>query len=371
MRLQEIKLVNFRKHSDLTFVPSDGINVLYGPNGSGKTNILEAVHYCALAKGLNKSLDRECLRFTADFFLLQSRFADERDIEITVKVSYAKTSDKKIFINSEELKKYSGLIGRIPCITFSPMELTVINGSPQERRRFIDNALSQTDKRYLDDLLQYRRVLQQRNTLLSAMDGRCGNGANLEAWTEKLSFLAGSIISARLNFIDRLLACCNPVYEQLGFGEVPGIGYRSSVSRQVVGMKEKEIAEIMMHRFREVASQELHRKLTLLGSHRDDIVFRLDGVEVKKYASQGQLRTFLIAIKLALQRLIREVTGESPLFLLDDLFSELDRNRVEKVLLLLEGSGQSIITATDKPEFDGIHCISIRQIAGAIQGEDP
>ncbi|WP_294344396.1 DNA replication/repair protein RecF [Prosthecochloris sp.] len=371
MRLQEIKLVNFRKHSDLIFAPTDGINVLYGPNGSGKTNILEAIHYCALAKGLNKSLDRECLRFTADYFLLHGRFIDERDIEIAVKVSYAKASDKKIFLNSEELKKYSGLVGRIPCITFSPMELTVVNGSPQERRRFIDNALSQTDKRYLDDLLQYRRVLQQRNTLLSVMGESTINSDNLDVWTERLSLLAGSIISARLDFIERLLIYCRSVYEQLGLGEVPGLSYRSSVSRQIADMKEKEIVEAMMLRFKEITSQELHRKQTLLGPHRDDIVFRLDGIEVKKYASQGQLRTFLIAIKLALQRFIHEVTGESPLFLLDDLFSELDRKRVEKVLLLLKGSGQSIITATDKQEFDGIHCISIRKIAGEIEAQDP
>ncbi len=359
MRLQQIKLVNFRKHPDLTFVPSDGINLLYGPNGSGKTNILEAVHYCALSKGLNRSLDRECLMFTADYFLLQSRFVDERDIEITVKVNYAKTSDKKIFVNSEELKKYSGLIGRVPCITFSPMELAVVNGSPQERRRFMDNALSQTNKRYLEDLLQYRRVLQQRNTLLATASEHTGN---LDVWTEKLSILAGSIISPRLAFIRHIRDYFMPLYEELGLGEVPGFSYRSSVGKQVSEMTEEEITGIMMQRFREIGSQEMYRKQTLVGPHRDDIIFRLNDVEVKKYASQGQLRTFLIAMKLALHQFVHEVTGEKPLFLLDDLFSELDRRRVERVLELLEGSGQSIITATDKQELDGVHCIAVENL---------
>lgn len=359
MRLQEIKLINFRKHAGLIFVPSDGINLLYGPNGSGKTNILEAIHYCALAKGLNRSLDRECLKFAADYFLLRSRFVDERNIESSVKVSYAKNSDKKIFVNGEELKKYSDLIGRIPCITFFPMELAVVNGSPQERRRFMDNALSQTNKRYLDDLLQYRRVLQQRNTLL----GGSGNGSldkdSFEVWTEKLSLLAGSIVSERLAFIKRLLNYFQPVYEELGLGEIPGFGYQASFGRQEPEMSAKEIIRIMVQRFREINSQEIYRKQTLLGPHRDDIVFRLNNFEVKKYASQGQMRTFLIALKIALQKFIREVTGEKPLFLLDDLFSELDRERVVKVLELLSDSGQSIITATEKQGFDVMNCVAV------------
>ena len=362
MRLQEIKLINFRKHNDLTFTPSGKINLLYGLNGSGKTNILEAIHYCTLARGLNKSLDRECLNFAADYFLLNGRFADERGMELAVKVSYAKNVEKKIFVNSEELKKFSQLIGRIPCILFSPMELTVVNGSPQERRRFMDNALSQTNKRYLDDLLQYRRVLQQRNTLLAAVSEKRVEKENIDVWTEQLSLLAASIVSSRTGFIMQLLEYFEPVYEKLGLGEIPGFSYRSSIGRQVADMTEDQLAVAMMHRFKEIELQELYRKQTLLGPHRDDVVFRLNGIEVKKYASQGQLRTFLIAMKLALQKLVCEVTGEKPLFLLDDLFSELDRKRVEKVLGLLDGSGQSIITATDKKEIDGVHSFSVEEM---------
>lgn len=362
MRLQEIKLVNFRKHPELTFTPSGGINLLYGPNGSGKTNVLEAVHYCTLAKGLNKSLDKECLNFSTDYFLLRSRFVDERGIDTAVKVSYAKTSDKKIFVNSEELKKFSDLIGRIPCITFSPMELAVVNGSPRERRRFMDNALSQTNKRYLDDLLQYRRVLQQRNFLLADAAEYTLKDNSFGVWTEKLSLLAGYIVSARLTFLDRLLHHFKPLYEELGLGEIPGFTYRASCGKLVPEMGEEEITGMMIQRFREIESQELYRKQTLLGPHRDDIMFRINDAEIKKYASQGQLRTFLIAIKLALQKLVREATGESPLFLLDDLFSELDGKRVDRVLELLGGSGQSIITATQKHKLKGVQCINVEEL---------
>lgn len=362
MRLKEIKLVNFKKHSELTYAPSDGINLLYGQNGSGKTNILEAVHYCALAKGFNKSLDRECMKFATDYFLLQSRFVDERELEIAVKVSYARTSDKKIFVNGEELKKFSGLIGRVPCITFSPMELAVVNGSPQERRRFMDNALSQTNKRYLEDLLHYRRVLQQRNTLLSEAFEDTLKSDSFGVWTEKLSQIAGSIISARLTFLDSLSGYFEPLYDELGLGEVPGFAYRASFCKLDHEMTEDAITSMIMQRFDEIGEQEQYRKQTLLGPHRDDIIFRLNDMEIKKYASQGQLRTFLITMKLALQKFIYDVTGEKPLFLLDDLFSELDRGRVERVLELLEGAGQSIITATEKRESKGVNCIDIEEL---------
>ncbi|MCG8344150.1 MAG: DNA replication/repair protein RecF [Chlorobiales bacterium] len=363
MRLQEIKLVNFRKHPELTFAPSDGINLLYGPNGSGKTNILEAVHYCALAKGLNKSLDRECLTFETNYFLLRSRFVDETGVEVFVKVSYEKASDKRIHVNSEELKKYSGLIGRIPCITFSPVEMSIINGSPQERRRFTDNALSQTNKRYLEDLLQYRRVLQQRNALLAESADRGTESGSLGVWTEKLSMLAGSIISSRLEFFDRLLVHLEQIYKEIGLGEVPGFIYMPSFGKLLSKTSDEDISRIMMQRLGEIGSREIYRRQTLLGPHRDDIVFRINDVEIKKYASQGQIRTFLIALKLALQRFVREFTGEPPIFLLDDLFSELDRKRVGKVLQLLEGAGQSIITATETQDIEGVHCIAVSELA--------
>lgn len=362
MRLKEIKLVNFRKHSELTYAPSDGINLLYGQNGSGKTNILEAVHYCALAKGFNKSLDRECVKFATDYFLLQGRFVDERDLEIAVKVSYAKTSEKKIIVNGEELKKFSGLIGRIPCITFSPVELGVVNGSPQERRRFIDNALSQTNKRYLEDLLQYRRVLQQRNTLLAEAVGNTLKNDSFRVWTEKLSQIAGSIISARLQFLDSLSSHFEPLYDELGLGEVPGFAYRASFWKLGRETAEDAITSMMIQRFDEIGEQEQYRKQTLLGPHRDDVIFRLNDMEIKKYASQGQLRTFLITIKLALQKFICDVTGEKPLFLLDDLVSELDKRRVERVFELLDGAGQSIITATEKRDLKGVHSITIEEL---------
>ncbi len=362
MRLQEINLLNFRKHKELKFTPFIGINLLYGANGTGKTNILEAIHYCIFAKGLNKTVDKECLNFSADYFLLNSKFLDDKKIESAVKVSYLKNSEKKIFFNGEELNKFSYLIGRIPCVTFSPMELMIINGAPQERRRFIDTALSQTTKRYLDDLLQFRRVLQQRNTLLTAIQDNSIDKTSLHVWNEKFAQLAGSIVLLRVDFIKELLEYFKPVYKQLDFGEIPDFFYHSSIGDITQERTKEELENAIIGRLEAIELQEIYRKQTLVGPHRDDIVFKLNGIDIKKYASQGQQRTFLIALKIAMQKMFYDMTGESPLFLLDDLFSELDKVRTEKVLELLQESGQSIITATEEKKIDNGHCIALEEI---------
>ncbi len=367
MRLKEIRLTNFRQHAGLVFAPSGGINLIYGPNGSGKTNLLEAVHYCALTKGLNGAPDRECLRFGEVYFLLRAGFLNDSDIDTDVRVAYSKNSEKRIFVNNEELKRFSRLIGRIPCITFSPMELSVVNGPPGERRRFLDNILSQTNRSYLDDLLQYRRVLQQRNALLAAVSEKRAGRENICVWTENLALLAGSIIASRTVFIERFMDYFHPVYSELGLGEEPAVTYRCSMGKHREGAAAEDISKELVSRLGEIEQQEVWRRQTLLGPHRDDIVFLLNGFDLKKYASQGQLRTFLIALKIALQKFVRYLTGEKPLFLLDDLFSELDRTRVERVLELLQGEGQAIITVTESRDISGIDEISIRELAEAAK----
>ncbi len=362
MYLEEIHIVNFRKHRDLTYVPSKGVNLLYGPNGSGKTNILEAIHYCSLAKGMNRSLDRECLRFDADYFLLRSRYIDATGRETEVKVSYEKSREKKIVVNNEELKKFSGIIGKIPCVTFTPYDLGVVNGAPQERRRFIDTALSQSYRTYLDTILQYRRVLQQRNALLARHDHDRQIATDLEIWTEKLASYGASIIQERLSFLDRLEKVIKPLYQELGLEEIPGFRYHHTSGRISGEMNKKDIEACILERFEAVAAQEFMRQQTMIGPHRDDMVFTINGIDARKYASQGQTRTFLIALKLALQRMIRDIIGESPVFLLDDLFSELDEYRVDRILSILEGSAQAIITTTEKRSFSTAECMNIEEI---------
>lgn len=363
MRLQHITYENFRNHRLLSFEPHAGINLLYGPNGSGKTSMLEGIHFCALTKGFVSTADSECLAFSQNYFLLNSVFFDESECGITVKITCTKEKEKQIIVNNSEIKPFSRHIGRVPCITFSPQEIVIVNGAPAERRRFIDSALSQTDRRYLDDLLAYRRVLLQRNAMLLQLheQNRPPNDMLL-LWTEQLSRLAASIVHARLKFAVLFFLHFKELYSRLSVNEDPSVLYRCSLGNISAGVSLEELYLLFISKFKEIEKQEILRTQTLVGPHRDDLVFLLDGKEIKKYASQGQMRTFLICLKLSQHRFFFEIIGEKPLCLLDDVFSELDSIRTADILSILETCGQTIITSTEIKEQSNIHALSIETL---------
>ena len=363
MRLQRITYENFRNHRLLIFEPYEGINLLYGSNGSGKTSMLEGIHFCALTKGFVSSADSECLMFSKDYFLLNALFIDESESDINVKIIYTKEKEKQIIVNNSEIKPFSRHIGRVPCITFSPQEIVIVSGAPAERRRFIDNALSQTDRRYLDDLLAYRRVLQQRNAMLVQLyeEHRSYNDM-LSLWTEQLSKLAASIVHARLKFAALFLYHFKELYSQLSVDENPAIHYRCSLGSISADISLEELYSLFIEKFKEIEKQEILRTQTMIGPHRDDLVFLLNDKEIKKYASQGQMRTFLICLKLSQHRFFSDILGEKPLCLLDDVFSELDSRRTADILSILETCGQTIITSTEIKERPDIHTLSIETL---------
>ncbi|NMW18156.1 MAG: DNA replication and repair protein RecF [Chlorobiaceae bacterium] len=360
MRLKSITYENFRNHRFLRFNPSSGINLLYGPNGSGKTSILEGIHFCALTKGFLGSPDNESLSFSKDYFLLNSIFCDGNNSDINVKIIYTKEKDKQVIVNSSEIKRFSQHLGRIPCITFSPQEIVIVHGAPAERRRFIDNTISQTDRRYLDDLLAYRRVLLQRNALLLHLyeiDER--NSDMLTIMTEQLAKIAASLIYARIKFLSLFFYHFKALYSLLMINEDPAILYRCSAGKISEDPSLEELYSLISLKFKQIKKQEIARTQTLIGPHRDELVFLLNEKEIKKYASQGQMRTFLICLKLSQHRYLSEITGEEPLSLLDDVFSELDEKRTEDILGILETYGQTIITSASKKEHSNITALSI------------
>ncbi len=363
MRLQRITYENFRNHRLLSFEPLPGINLLYGPNGSGKTSVLEGIHFCALTKGFVSAADSECLMFSQDYFLLNGLFIDEGESNITVKIAFTKEKEKQIIVNNSEIKPFSRHIGRVPCITFSPHEIVIVNGAPGERRRFIDNAISQTDRRYLDDLLAYRRVLQQRNAILVQLyeQGRPQNDM-LSLWTEQLSRLASSIVHARIKFAALFFIHFKELYSRLSVNENPSLLYRCSLGNFKADTTLEELYLLFIEKFKEIEKQEILRTQTMIGPHRDDLVFLLNGKEIKKYASQGQMRTFLICLKLSQHRFFSEILGEKPLSLLDDVFSELDCRRTADILNILETFGQTIITSTEIKEQTNINALSIETL---------
>ena len=363
MRLERLHYQNFRNHRLLTFEPNDGVTVIYGINGSGKTSLLEGIHYCALTKGFVGATDNECLLFSSDFFSLDGNFLSDKEVSTAVKIIYTKEKEKQIIVNNSDVKPFSRHIGRIPCITFSPLEMVIVNGAPVERRRFIDNAISQTDKKYLADLLSYKRVLQQRNALLTQLSAKKSLHTDmLSLWTEQLSRLAASIVHARVQFIAAFINQFRQLYGQFSVDKNPRIIYRTSLGNVTEDTPLDILYTFFLIKYQETERHEIYRAQTLTGPHRDDLLFLLDDKEIKKYASQGQLRTFLIVLKLTLYRFYVETLEEKPICLLDDIFSELDSSRVADIFTILEACGQTIITSAEKKAPGNITVLSVESL---------
>lgn len=359
MRLKSIGIENFRNHRHLEFEPGQRITNIYGCNGSGKTSILEAIHYCALTKGFSGNSDRDCLMFGEEMFTIRSSFESDQGSETKVAVAYAPSKEKRILVNEQELQIFSRHIGLIPCVTFTPRELVIITGGPAERRRFMDTAICQYDRTYLSDLLQYRRVLQQRNALLSSYGDLAAVETSLEVLTDQLVTHAVEIVAARERFIGSFSVMLDEVYLWQPDGAKSAITYHSSLHHDETQLSKTEMNAQFRERYRVLKKQELLRRQTLAGPHRDDLQLYLNGREIRKYASQGQQRAFLVAMKMTMHTYLHEHSDEMPVTLLDDLFSELDAKVSSVMLETLSSKGQVIITSTEKRDGNDITFFSI------------
>ena len=332
MVLRDISLIGFKNISDDRLALSDGINCFVGDNGAGKTNLLDAVHCLSMAKSMLTMTDSQSVRHGDEFFVLDGCFVADDGRQEQVCCSYSRRSGKTLKRNGKEYERLSDHVGAFPIVVVSPADSALISDSADERRRYLNSFISQIDKAYLTALIRYNAALAERNKLLKTQPEQ----AMIEIY-DRLLCQSGEHIHTRAEIIDQMKPLVENYYALLcEERETIGIEYRSELSERPLS----ELLEASLQR-------DLANRFTTCGIHRDDMVLSIGGYPLRKYGSQGQQKSFLIALKLAQYRLSAEATGEKPILLLDDLFDKLDMRRVEKLLGLVSGDGFGQICITD------------------------
>lgn len=339
MTIKTIELKNYRNYEKLQLGFSDGTNILYGDNAQGKTNILEAVYVAGTSKSHRGSKDKELIRFgeqEAHIRIIVVRNEHEYQIDMHLKEHKA----KGIAINRVPIRKAAELFGILNIVFFSPEDLHIIKNGPSERRRFLDMELCQLDKIYLSDLTSYNKVLGQRNKLLKDMIFKPELEETLSVWNMQLVQYGSRIIERRERFIEELSTIVHEIHHKIsGEKEELKLLYEPSV-------RVEEYEKELMRNY----EKDLKYCQTSVGPHRDDLLFRIGEVDLRRFGSQGQQRTSALSLKLSEIQLVKQSIHDTPILLLDDVLSELDSNR-QNYLLNSIGDIQTIITCTGLDEF--------------------
>lgn len=333
------------------------INIIYGDNAQGKTNILESMYVCATSKSHRGSKDREIIRFDNDESHIKVN-VKKNDMNYRIDMHLKKNKPKGIAVNGIPIKRSVELFGILNIVFFSPEDLNIIKNGPSERRRFIDMELSQLDKIYLDCLINYNKVVNQRNSLLKeyAFSGREDIISSLDIWDMQLVKYGNDVIKSREKFVKEINDLVKSIHTKLsGDREQLEIIYEPCVKEQDF---ESELVR--------VRDRDLKFKCTNIGPHKDDMCFLINGMDVRKYGSQGQQRTAALSLKLAEIELVKQIIHDTPVLFLDDVLSELDSRR-QNFLLDSIGNIQTMITCTGLDEFIN-NRFSINKIFKVVNG---
>ena len=350
MRIEALKLRDFRNYERLELQPHPGINLLFGQNGSGKTNLLEAIHYCALGRSHRTNADREVVRKGCEMGACGVNIASKTGhSEVTVKLTPGEARKKQVFIDRKKAPRLSSLMGHVQCVIFSPEDLQLVREGPAIRRRYLDMLLSQLNPGYFVALQQYQHALDQRNAVLRETGKYDPLPADvLEAFEAGMADMCATIIPLRRQMSGRVAEIAGEKYGSVSGREGEGftMEYRCCLP------EDADIRQAVRDRLREGRRDDQLHGTTGFGIHREDLLLRLQGRDMKLFASQGQVRTGALAMKLAQLELFRRETGESPILLLDDVMSELDMNRRTRLLGELNGL-QTFVPCTDESDLQG------------------
>jgi DNA replication and repair protein RecF len=338
MFLKHLSLINFKNYSSFEAGFSEKINCFVGNNGMGKTNLLDAIYYLSFCKSFFNAIDSQNIKHDEGFFMIQGVF-NKFDEEVEVHCGI-KRNQKKVFKkNKKEYERLSDHIGQFPLVMISPDDAELINGSSEVRRKFLDSIISQYDKVYLDKLISYNHVLRQRNALLRQFhEQRTFDSETLEIWDEQLVIHGKMIVALREEFLKQFIPIFNRYYQFISNSkEEVSLRYENSLADRDF----KTALLTCLTRDRAV-------HYTTVGPHKDDLEFNINGFSLKKFASQGQQKSYLLALKLAQLELIKEKKNTKPLLLLDDVYDKLDEERFTKLIEMVSSRdfGQVFITDT-------------------------
>ncbi len=351
MIIRSLKLQNFRNHSSTESAFAPGINVITGPNGAGKTSLIDGIHYLCMSKSFCVNSDQYVVKQGESFYMISGNFEGQIRKSFEVSCNYSRGEGKKFFVNGSPLDRLSDLIGMVPVVTLSPDDKRLTREGPVERRSFIDAFISQISNAYLRTLMDYNRIRKQRNRVLQDFNSAPSVvEAYLEPWTKQLVEKGASIIYQRHNVLEKFKDFLAKDYAMVsGMNIEISLSYESFCNDY---SSEEAIAVQFYEKLIEMKEKEAEREQTLVGPHRDEIVFHLDNLELRKYGSQGQHRLFALAIKLAQLHYFSEELDDLPILLLDDVFGDLDLHKIEILLKALEQHhGQIFITAANKDLF--------------------
>jgi DNA replication and repair protein RecF len=355
LQVERLELVDFRSYRSATLELTSGVTVFVGANGRGKTNILEALHRVAVGSSHRIAGDAALVREGADDAVVRTTLIadDTRRRSVDIQIGSGRTRAQ---VDGQAVRRAAGAVGVLRVIAFAPEDIALVRGDPADRRRYLDQLLSQRRASYAAALADYERVLRQRNTLLKDLRAQSARpvaareegDATLRAWSEQLVAHGAPLVAARLAAVEALKAPVSEAHERLTGSDVPvTLRYRSDahvVDDAGAAKDVTAITDALRGALDEVAGEEMRRGLTLVGPHRDELVIELDGLAARTTASQGEAWSVALACKVGSEPLLTGV-GDRPVLLLDDVFSELDETRRSRVAQLCEGFDQVIITA--------------------------
>ena len=360
MLVRSLSLIDFRSYStaDVDFAP--GLTVIVGPNGHGKTNLLEAVGLAAGLGSFRGAVDAALIKHDADSAVVRCRALGDADRALLIEAELSRARPNRLKLNHQNIARRRELLTQLAVTVFSPEDLELVKGEPAGRRRWIDDALAALRPSWGALRSDLDRILRQRNTLLRTAGGRAADDVTitLDVWDSRLAAVGDELRSLRCGLIDEMRAVVRARYAEIAQGSsVADISYVSCWG-------EGPLAEALA----EARNEDLRRGVSTVGPHRDDIALSIDGLTARSHASQGEQRSLAVALRLAVDAQIRERRGVVPVLLLDDVFSELDRGRAEALLRTLPAGQRILTTATPPPDgFRPDHLIQVNH--GAAVGE--